>query len=159
MSTKPGVTIAPAASIVRFAPSSTLQTATIRSPSMATSPVYGSAPVPSTIVPPVMTMSCDIGVLLHCGEYLVLEQVAGSPGFLAIGVGGRADDDQPVDAEVDQLLQPGDAVVGRADDAEAVDEPGGQLGRLRRTGPGVVVHVVGVVHLVQHGLGLGVDRR
>src|SRR3954449_9010341 len=110
MSTKPGVTIAPAASIVRFAPSSTLPTATIRSPSMATSPVYGAAPVPSTIVPPVMTMSCDIRSLLHCWKNLVLEQVAGAERLGTAGVGGRADDDQPVDTQVDECPQPGDAV-------------------------------------------------
>src|SRR6478752_958528 len=134
MSTKPGVTIAPAASIVRFAAPSTLPTAVIRSPSMATSPVYGSAPVPSTIVPPVMTMSCDIRCLLEGWENFVLEQVACSAGLVPIRVGGRSDDDQPVDPEVDQRPEAGGAVIGRADDAEAVDERRGELRRLRRAG-------------------------
>src|SRR4051794_39821747 len=104
--------MAPAASIVRFARPVTAPTAVMRSPSMAMSPVNGSAPVPSTIVPPVMTMSCDMGRSplgvahgLDGREHVVLEQVAGAPGLLAVGVGRRADDDQPVDAEVDQLLQ------------------------------------------------------
>src|SRR6185312_17468965 len=113
MSTKPGVTIAPSASIVRFAGPSTVPRAVIRSPSTAMSPVNGSAPVPSTIVPPVMTRSCDMGSLLDRREHLVLEQVAGPAGLVAIDVGRRTDDDQPVDAQLDEGAQPLDAVVGR----------------------------------------------
>src|SRR3954471_10419899 len=102
MSTKPGVTIAPAASIVRLPEPDTLPTSVIRPPSMAMSAVNGSAPVPSTTVPPVMTMSCDMdwSFLRHelpdCGEHLVLEQVSGATGLVAVDVGGRADDDQAV---------------------------------------------------------------
>ena len=51
MSTKPGVTSAPSASITRPALPFSLPTAAIRSPCTATSARTGSAPVPSTSVP------------------------------------------------------------------------------------------------------------
>ena len=87
-----------------------------------------------------MTMSCDMGgtfllrhVLPDRREHVVVEQVAGPAGLVAIGVDRRPDDDEAVDAEVDEPLQPLDAVLGRPDDAEAVDELGRQLARLRRS--------------------------
>ncbi len=59
MSTKPGVTRQPSASMVRRASvSSSTPTATMRSPSTATSPRTGSPPEPSTTVPLVITRSC-----------------------------------------------------------------------------------------------------
>ena len=58
MSTKPGVTMRPSASITWPAPvGSTSPTALTRSPSMATSANRAGAPVPSTTVPPLITTS------------------------------------------------------------------------------------------------------
>ena len=57
MSTNPGVTILPAASISRLPLPFTSPTATMRSPCTATSPWRRGAPVPSTIMPFRMTRS------------------------------------------------------------------------------------------------------
>src|SRR5213078_5396837 len=57
MSTKPGATILPSASIVRRARSSTAPIATQRPSWMATSAWRGGDPVPSTTLPPRMTTS------------------------------------------------------------------------------------------------------
>src|ERR1700712_3446279 len=100
--------MAPAASIVRLAGPLTLPTSVMRSPSMAMSAVNGSAPVPSTTVPPVMTMSCDMdgSFLRHelpdSGEHFGFEDVTSATGLVAIDVGRRADDDQLVDAHPDE---------------------------------------------------------
>ena len=56
-STKPGVTSIPSASMVRSARPSTSPTAAMRSPCTATSARTGSAPLPSTSVPFLMTRS------------------------------------------------------------------------------------------------------
>src|SRR5215217_8619755 len=58
MSTNPGVTRAPAASMVRLAVPLTWPTATITPSSMATSPAKLAAPVPSTMTPLRMIRSC-----------------------------------------------------------------------------------------------------
>src|SRR5580658_8472900 len=58
MSTQPGVTSKPSASMVRVAPPSTCPTSVMRPPSTATSACRASAPVPSTSVPPLMIRSC-----------------------------------------------------------------------------------------------------
>src|SRR6476646_7967428 len=58
MSTKPGVTSMPSASISRRPRVSTRPSSTIRPPSTATSAVRAGAPVPSTTVPPRITSSC-----------------------------------------------------------------------------------------------------
>jgi len=55
MSTKPGVTSRPSASIVRAVESSTRPTSVITPLLIATSAVRAGAPVPSTTVPPRMT--------------------------------------------------------------------------------------------------------
>ena len=60
MSTNPGVTMQPSASIVRRPSPSTRPTATTRSPSMATSATCAGAPVPSTTEPLRMTRSCIV---------------------------------------------------------------------------------------------------
>src|SRR3546814_20808984 len=57
MSTKPGVTSAPSASISRAPVCSPRPTATMRSPSTATSAVIGAPPVPSMTVPHRLTRS------------------------------------------------------------------------------------------------------
>src|SRR5580692_6257808 len=54
---KPGVTNAPPASITSFAGPSTLPTSAITPSLIATSPVTGAPPLPSTIMPPRMTRS------------------------------------------------------------------------------------------------------
>ena len=66
MSTKPGVTTCPSASISRRPGPSTRPTSTILSPSTATSPVHPGAPVPSTTVPPRITRSCAMPSPLPC---------------------------------------------------------------------------------------------
>src|SRR3954451_12367717 len=58
MSTKPGVTSAPSASMVRRAAPSTAPTSVTRPSVIATSAVRAGAPVPSTTVPPRITRSC-----------------------------------------------------------------------------------------------------
>src|SRR5262245_8362564 len=55
-------------------------------------------------------------------------------------------DDQLVQAEPDELEESARARVGRADDAEAVDEVGRQRARLRRADLRMARHVVRVVH-------------
>ena len=61
-STNPGVTSLPSASMTSAAPdASTSPTATMRSPSIATSARTAGPPVPSTTVPPLITRSCPIG--------------------------------------------------------------------------------------------------
>src|SRR5688500_12399425 len=62
MSTNPGVTSAPSASIVRFAAPSPCPTATIVPPAIATSAVRAGPPVPSMTVPPRTTRSCMAGL-------------------------------------------------------------------------------------------------
>src|SRR3954468_19461907 len=63
MSTHPGVTMRPSASSWRRPPSSTRPTAVMMPSSTATSAVIGGPPVPSTTVPPRITMSCIEEVL------------------------------------------------------------------------------------------------
>src|SRR4051794_3538379 len=60
MSTKPGVTSSPSASIVWRAGPSTRPTSVMTPPSTATSLVREGAPVPSTSVPPLTTRSCSL---------------------------------------------------------------------------------------------------
>src|SRR4051812_13133836 len=135
-----------------------LLTSVMRSPSTATSADLGGAPVPSTTVPPRITRSWGIGYLPDGGEHFPDEHLLGQAGLVLLGVHRRAHDDEAVDAEGGQLAHPSDAVLGRTDDAEAVDELVGQLPGLGRPGACVLVHVVAVVHVVQDALGGGVDR-
>src|ERR1043166_1798257 len=93
----------------------------MRSPSTATSACLGGAPEPSTTVPPVITRSWGIGYLPNGGEHFPDEHLLGQAGLVLLGVHRRAHDDEPVDTEGGELAQPGHAVVGRTDDAEAVD--------------------------------------
>src|SRR3954471_670295 len=65
MSTKPGVTSAPAASTTRAAEPLTSPTSTTTPSRMATSAVRAAAPVPSTTVPPLMTTS-NSGMFPSC---------------------------------------------------------------------------------------------
>src|SRR5437588_2684999 len=58
MSTNPGVTSRPSASISRRAGPSTRPTSVMRPPDTATSAVRAGPPVPSTTVPPLITRSC-----------------------------------------------------------------------------------------------------
>src|SRR5438067_6877270 len=159
MSTTPGVTTAPSASMRRRpSPSSaSLPTAVMRSPSTATSARLGGAPVPSTTVPPAITRSCGIGYLPDGGEHFPDEHLLGQAGLVLLGVDRRAHDDEAVYAEGGQRAQPGDAVLRWSDDTEAVDELVGQSGGLRRAGACVLVHVVAVVHLVKDALRRGID--
>src|SRR3954453_10042510 len=60
MSTKPGVTIRPVASISSCPEPVTDPPSAIRSPSTATSATNGSPPEPSTTVPPRTTRSCAL---------------------------------------------------------------------------------------------------
>src|SRR5690348_7673811 len=62
MSTNPGVTSAPSASMVRFASPSPCPIATIFPFAIATSAVRVGPPVPSTTVPPRTTRSCMRGL-------------------------------------------------------------------------------------------------
>ena len=57
MSTKPGVTMRPDASMVRVAGPESSPTSVTRSPTMPTSARRAGAPVPSMTVPPVIAMS------------------------------------------------------------------------------------------------------
>src|SRR5204863_5962069 len=124
-----------------------LLTSVMRSPSTATSAGLGGAPVPSTTVPPAITRSCGIGYLPDGGEHLPDEHLLGQAGLVLLGVDRRPHDDEPVDAEGSQSGEPFHTVLWRSEDAEAVDELGGQVGRLRRPGLRVLVHVVLAVHV------------
>src|SRR5438552_13150687 len=97
-------------------------TAVMRPPSTATSVTRGGAPVPSTTVPPAITRSWGVGHLPDGGEHVPDEQLLGEAGLVLLGVDRRADDDEAVDTEGGQLAQPGDTVLGRSHDPEAVDE-------------------------------------
>src|ERR1700677_4082774 len=69
MSTKPGHTPDPAASMVRAATSGTSPKATIRPLDMPTSPIMAGAPVPSTTMAPRSARSSTSGAgneLVHC---------------------------------------------------------------------------------------------
>src|SRR5690349_7380875 len=112
----------------------------MRSPSTAMSAERAGAPVPSTTDPPRITRSC-MDNLLDGGQHLFGEGLPRDDGLLAIGVDRRTDHDEPVDAELGEGPQPLDAVLGRPDDPEAVDEPLGELGGLRRAPAGVLAHV------------------
>ena len=65
-STNPGVIALPLAFISWCPSPSTFPTAAILSPSIATSPKYGSVPVPSTIRPSRMIKSCAISIAPRC---------------------------------------------------------------------------------------------
>ena len=65
----------------------------------------------------------------RAGRISVTSSALGGAGVVALGAEGGAGDDEPVDAEVGQLAQAGDADLGRADHGEAVDER-----RLQRVG-------------------------
>src|SRR5438067_8750085 len=123
MSTTPGVTTAPSASMRRRpSPSSaSLPTAVMRSPSTATSARLGGAPVPSTTVPPLITRSWGIGYLPDGGEHFPDEHLLGQAGFVLLGVHRGTHHDEPVDAEGGQPAEPFQAVLGRSDDAETID--------------------------------------
>src|SRR4051812_26483222 len=94
-------------------------TSVMRSPSMAMSAGRAGLPVPSTSVALRMTRSCDMGGLLDGRKDLAHERLGCQAGLVAIDVGRRAHNDEAVDAQRHELLQPADAVVGWADDAEA----------------------------------------
>src|SRR5437763_1186113 len=100
MSTNPGVTTAPSASMRRRpSPSSaSLPTAVMRSPSTATSARLGGAPVPSTTVPPAITRPCGIGYLPDGGEHFPDEHLLGQAGLVLLGAGRSRHADGPLDA-------------------------------------------------------------
>src|SRR3954469_6407936 len=79
MSTQPGVTTLPVASISRLKlPPIALPTSTILSPSIATSPVNGAPPVPSTMVPFRMIRSRMASLPLTCLYRRILRRRGGS---------------------------------------------------------------------------------
>src|SRR5688572_21021958 len=138
MSTKPGVTRSPSASMVRAAVpagrSGPSPTATITPPRTATSAGRAGAPVPSSTAPPFTSRSKSVtwfplwsrlvrAVPAECGQDLGGEEALGGAGLVAVGPEGGAGDDEALDAEVGQRPEALDAAVGRADDGEAVDEP------------------------------------
>src|SRR3954451_15218118 len=135
-----------------------LPTSAMRSPSTATSARRGGAPVPSTTVPPLITRSWGIGHLSDGGKHFPDEHLLGQTGLVLLGVDRRAYHDEAVDAEGREPAKAVDAVLGRAHDAEAVGELLREAGRLGRPGTGVLVHVIAVVHVVQHLFGRLVDR-
>src|SRR5690349_24909696 len=159
MSTNPGVTRRPSASISRSAEPSTRPTSVTMPSSIATSAVRAGAPVPSTTVPPRMITSCSLmfsapvapgdgplgprlplawrlarscSCLSECGEQLAGHELFRRLSVVAVGVEARAGDDEALEAEPGQLLQPCEACVGRPDDGEAVDELWPQRGVVGR---------------------------
>src|ERR1019366_4461237 len=86
MSTQPGVTIRPVASISRRPLAAMSPTALILSPSTATSARLGGAPVPSTTMPPRMTRSCIVPLPLFCPT---LSQFRSAPSRRRTGAGRR----------------------------------------------------------------------
>src|ERR1700752_5106432 len=81
MSTNPGVTRAPSASIVSRAVPLTCPTSVTNPSVIATSAVRPGSPVPSTTVPPLITRSCMCVELLEEGLDVIDQQV----GFLERG--------------------------------------------------------------------------
>ena len=155
MSTKPGVTSRPSASIVRAAVASTLPTSVMTPSSIATSAVRAGAPVPSTTVPPRMTSGVPAhAVAPFCParfpqgrEQLAREQLLRRAPVLTVGPEARAGDDETFDPEIGEATQPLRAHVGRADDCEAVDELRLQRGRVRGGVAQVLVAVVAAADL------------
>src|SRR4051812_35324150 len=125
MSTKPGITTAPSASMRCVAAPETDPMAEIRPPSIAMSPTNGAPPVPSTTVPPEMTRSCGMGWLRLSvrgwmdgpdrREDIVDERSPSESGRFAIGVDRRTHHDEAFDAERRQRPEAADAVLGGPD--------------------------------------------
>src|SRR5258706_13544577 len=88
MSTIPGSTSLPRASIVARAAPTSAPTALIRSPSTATSAARGAAPVPSTRVPPRITRSCMTS--LPCAAPLGAERDLDLLAAFVHVIGGRS---------------------------------------------------------------------
>src|SRR5688500_11619958 len=99
MSTNPGITVAPSASMCCVAGAVTEPIAEVRPSSIAMSAVNGRLPVPSTMVPPVMTRSCGMSRLrVRCRVGDVLGAVLGD------GLGGGSSFVQGGKDGVDELL-------------------------------------------------------
>src|SRR5205085_11610528 len=124
------------ASIVR-SPSSAPPTAVIRPSSMPTSPEYRSAPVPSTIVPPLITRSCATGcpftsrppgpspdIMPHHGRARPPARSGTLSGMTALQ---RVQASGPVDAIVDALTADGAVVVEDLLDANLLAGFNGEL--------------------------------
>src|SRR3954452_11009037 len=159
MSTNPGVTSRPSASIVRLAVPSTRPSSVTTPPLTATSAVLAGAPVPSTTVPPRITRSCS-GMSAPSGaqrgQDLFTEEPARGGRVLTVGAEARTGDDEAVDAERMQRAESPHDHVGTTDDREAIDELGLQCtGVLRR----VVEVMVAVVAASDLGDDLAVGRR
>src|SRR4051812_15987192 len=129
MSTKPGVTRAPSASISRSPRSSMSPTATTLPPATPTSAVRGGAPVPSTTVPPRMiSSSISASPVLLCphprsperGEHLVDQPLPRLAGVVPVETEAAAHHEHLGDPELCELLQAVDAVRRRPRDPERV---------------------------------------
>src|SRR5579885_176807 len=178
MSTNPGMTSRPSASMTRRADVCRFPTSVIVDPSIATSAVRAGDPVPSTTVPPRINRSgslmlapsrrfapgrsgharCSAGypppdarsclcLLADGGQHLAGEELVRGTGVVAVGAERRTGDDEAVDAEAHERTEPGGAVLGRADDREAVDEVALERGVVRGGVPEVLVAVVAATDL------------
>src|SRR5262249_7090364 len=83
---------------------------------------------------------------------------AADRGVLRRGTACAAADRHLVQAEAFELLQTGDAPIGRPDDRESVDEIVAQRAGLPRIGPRVLLHVVVADQRLEVRAGLGRDR-
>src|SRR3954471_23487806 len=145
MSTNPGVTSRPSASISRAPRPSTRPTSVTTPAATATSAVRAGSPVPSTTVPPRITSSCSAMSApsgAHGRQHLFDEQGARGARVIAIGPEARTGDHEPVHPQRVQLGEAVDDGPRRADDREPVDELRPQ--RLGVLG-GVVEMVIAVV--------------
>src|SRR5262249_29647165 len=79
-------------------------------------------------------------------EDLGRDPLKGGPRLARVGAQRGPGDDQLVQPQVDELAEAPRARLGRADDAEALDELGREGARLRRADLCVTGHVVRVVH-------------
>src|SRR3954454_1021546 len=162
MSTKPGVTSRPVASIVRSASPVTTPTSVIVPPSIATSAVRAGVPVPSTTVPPRMMMSyfamrMSLGCsVLQGREQLTRQELLRSGTVLAVGTEARAGDHETIETERRKLTHARRAAIRCADDREAVDEFRIERRGLRRLVAQVLVAVVSAADLGHDGaVGVG----
>src|SRR5688572_1128688 len=117
MSTKPGVTSRPSASMTRVASPVTGPTTTMTPSFTATSAVRAGAPVPSMTVP-LRTIRSNSWLamgrsLLQCGQDLAGDEPLGHPHVVGVGTEGRPGDDEPFQAERGQFGDALGAPVGR----------------------------------------------
>src|SRR5438132_5710108 len=122
MSTKPGATTRPVASMVRPASSSTSPTATMRPSRMPMSALRRGAPVPSTTLPPMMRQSSMATRLVRANRrhledmeqrrqrYVALEAEPG-PGEERFELGPRALAARPGEHEHEQVEAAGQLVL------------------------------------------------